>query len=89
MAFDSRARTLIFVAIIAASAATPAHAQLTGTFLAPPDQVIAIRAGRLFDSRNGTLLNNQIVLVKGDRITDTGPLTSRTSSTVPSRIICP
>jgi imidazolonepropionase-like amidohydrolase len=71
-----RARTtavFALAAISAALAATPAASQLTGKYLAPPDQVIAIRAGRLFDSRSGTLSNNQIVLVKGDRITDVGP----------------
>jgi imidazolonepropionase-like amidohydrolase len=41
-------------------------------FIAPPTQVIAIRAGRLFDAKAGTLLNNQIVLIRGDRITDVG-----------------
>src|SRR5204863_10091203 len=35
-------------------------------------QVVAIRAGRLFDARSGNLLNNQIVLIRGDRITDVG-----------------
>jgi imidazolonepropionase-like amidohydrolase len=64
---------LAFAGIIAALSATPASSQLAGKYLAPPDQVIAIRAGRLFDSRSGTLSNNQIVLVKGDRITDVGP----------------
>ena len=42
-------------------------------FLASPTQVVAIRAGRLFDSKSGNILNNQIVLIKGDRITDVGP----------------
>ena len=42
-------------------------------FLVAPTQVIAIRAGRLFDSRTGTLTNNQIVLIRGDRIADVGP----------------
>jgi imidazolonepropionase-like amidohydrolase len=83
MGFDC-ARAFIVITMIAGSAATPAHAQLTGTFLAPPDQVIAIRAGRLFDSRSGTLLNNQIVLVKGDRITDAG---SNLSIPVGARVI--
>src|SRR4051812_8426833 len=36
-------------------------------------QTIAIRAGRLFDSKNGVLLNNQVVLAQGDRITAVGP----------------
>jgi len=42
-------------------------------FLAPATQSVAIRAGRLFDSRTGMLLTNQIVLVRGDRIIDVGP----------------
>src|SRR5439155_25095909 len=41
-------------------------------FLAPPTQVIAVRAGRLFDAKSGSLLNNQVVLIKGDRIAETG-----------------
>ena len=39
----------------------------------PPPQGVAIRAGRLFDSLSGTMLTNQIVIVKGDRIADVGP----------------
>jgi imidazolonepropionase-like amidohydrolase len=39
----------------------------------PPTQVVAIRAGRLFDSRAGTLMNNQVILIRGDRIADVGP----------------
>ena len=42
-------------------------------FVTPPDQVIAVRAGRLFDSRSGTVLTNQVILIKGDRITLVGP----------------
>jgi imidazolonepropionase-like amidohydrolase len=34
---------------------------------------MAIRAGRLFDSKSGSLLSNQLVLVRGDRITAVGP----------------
>src|ERR1044071_2091149 len=36
-------------------------------------QTMAIRAGRLFDSKSGTLLSNQLVLIQGDRITAVGP----------------
>src|SRR5579871_2204587 len=54
-------------------AALPAEAQLAGKYLAPRDQVIAIRAGRLFDARSGTMATNQVVLIRGDRITDVGP----------------
>jgi imidazolonepropionase-like amidohydrolase len=42
-------------------------------FITPPTQVVAIRAGRLFDSRAGTLMNNQVILIRGDRIADVGP----------------
>jgi len=49
-----------------------ADAQTTGKYLAPRDSVVAIRAGRLFDSKAGTLSNNQVILVRGDRISDVG-----------------
>jgi imidazolonepropionase-like amidohydrolase len=61
------------VATAAASAAvTPLYAQEGGKYFAPPNQVIAIRAGHLFDAKSGTMLNNQIVVVRGDRIADVG-----------------
>jgi imidazolonepropionase-like amidohydrolase len=41
-------------------------------FITPPGQIIAIRAGRLFDAKTGNLSNNQIVLIRGDRIADVG-----------------
>src|SRR6516164_8053186 len=42
---------------------------------APPAKapgVVAVRAGRLFDSKSGTMLRNQVILIRGDRITDVG-----------------
>src|SRR6202049_3778528 len=36
-------------------------------------QVVAVRAGRMFDPKSGTNLTNQVVLISGDRITDVGP----------------
>src|SRR6202163_3795624 len=36
-------------------------------------QVVAVRAGRMFDPKSGTNLTNQVVLIRGDRITDIGP----------------
>jgi imidazolonepropionase-like amidohydrolase len=39
---------------------------------APPAQGVAIRAGRLFDPKSGTNLTNQVILIKGDRITEVG-----------------
>ena len=37
-------------------------------------QVIVVKAGRLFDGRTDHLLSNEIVVVKGDRIEDVGPV---------------
>lgn len=42
-------------------------------FLAPPNNVVAVRAGRMFDARTGTMVSNQVVLIRGDRIVDVGP----------------
>jgi len=39
----------------------------------PPPEVVAVRAGRLFDSKTGQMLTKQVVLLRGDRITDVGP----------------
>ena len=63
----------LFAAAIAGIIAPHAQAQMAGKYLAPHDQVIAIRAGHLFDSRAGTMLANQVVIVRGDRIADVGP----------------
>ncbi len=35
--------------------------------------VVAVRAGRLFDTQTGKLLSNQVVLIRGDRIEEVGP----------------
>ncbi len=51
----------------------PADAQPGPKFLAPANQDVAIRAGRLFDSRSGQMLNNQVILIRGDKIVDVGP----------------
>ena len=59
-------------AMIAGTADLPARAQGVGTYFAPRDQVVAIRAGRLFDARSGAMQTDQIVLVTGDRISDVG-----------------
>jgi imidazolonepropionase-like amidohydrolase len=45
-----------------------------GIYLCPPvARVIAVRAGRLFDSVRGQLLAGQTILISGDRITEVGP----------------
>jgi imidazolonepropionase-like amidohydrolase len=45
-----------------------------GVFQCPPAaRVIAIRAGRLFDSKSGQMLTKQVVILSGERITEVGP----------------
>ena len=52
---------------------TPCVGADGGIFQCPPaPRVIAIRAGRLFDSKTGQMLAKQIVIVSGDRITEVG-----------------
>jgi hypothetical protein len=63
---------VVFVTAVMGTAATPVRAQGVGMALARPDQVVAIRAASMFDARTGALASNQVVLIKGDRITDVG-----------------
>jgi len=45
-----------------------------GNYKCPPSpRVVAVRAGRLFDSKNGRMLTGQVVLLQGERITEVGP----------------
>ena len=40
---------------------------------APPSQVVAVRAGHLFDRKSDRLLSNQLIVIQGDRIVEVGP----------------
>jgi imidazolonepropionase-like amidohydrolase len=60
------------VAAIAGLASGPSQAQVR-RFITPQDQVVAIRAGRMFDAKSGNMLANQVVVIRGDRIADVGP----------------
>jgi imidazolonepropionase-like amidohydrolase len=60
-------------AVILVFGSPPVCAQGIGHYLAPRDQVVAIRAGHLFDPHSGTLLDNQVVLVRGEHIAEVGP----------------
>jgi imidazolonepropionase-like amidohydrolase len=53
------------VCVLVSCVATVAHAQ------AP--QITAIRAGRLFDSKSGKVVEGQVILVEEDKITAVGP----------------
>src|SRR6058998_126540 len=53
---------------------TPCVGSDSGVFQCPPaPSAVAIRAGRLFDSKTGQMLTRQVVLLQGERITDVGP----------------
>ncbi len=73
----NRLRSAILVVAIAAASGTVVWSQAPraprSPFLAAPENLVAVRAGRLFDAKAGTMLNNQIILIKGDRIADIGP----------------
>ena len=67
-------KLLFALAATMAGVAAPAavQAQGVGKYFAPKDQVIAIRAGRMFDSLAGSIVNNQVIVIRGDTITDVG-----------------
>jgi imidazolonepropionase-like amidohydrolase len=52
---------------------TPCVGSDGGVLQCPPAaRVIAIRAGRLFDSKTGQMLTGQVVILSGDRVTEVG-----------------
>lgn len=53
----------LFLFILACVAVVPVQAQ----------NVVAVRAGKLFDPKSGTNLTNQMIVINGDKITDVGP----------------
>jgi imidazolonepropionase-like amidohydrolase len=53
---------------------TPCVGSDGGVELCPQTpRAIAVRAGRMFDSKSGQMLTNQVVLLFGERITEVGP----------------
>jgi imidazolonepropionase-like amidohydrolase len=78
-----RAGALVRVAIflLFCGSATPGLAQELSTPLPPPlppprargNEKVAIRAGRLFDSKSDTLKKQQVILIEGARIVQVGP----------------
>ena len=63
-------------AVVASGAAIRSQGgqpQEPSPYLASPTQVVAVRAGRLFEAKTGVMLNGQTVLIRGDRIADVGP----------------
>jgi imidazolonepropionase-like amidohydrolase len=39
----------------------------------PATELTAVKAGKLFDSKTGQMLTNQVILLQGERITEVGP----------------
>src|SRR5689334_8972842 len=54
------------------SGRTPSASPESKKLLAPRDQVVAVRAGRMFDARSGKMLANQVIVVRGDRVVEVG-----------------
>jgi len=53
---------------------TPCVGSDGGVYKCPPaPRVVAVRAGRLFDSKTGQMLTRQLVLISSERITEVGP----------------
>ena len=61
------------IAVLVISAWSQEKGADPSPFLAPAAQVVAVRAGRLYDPKSGTVANNQVVLIKGDRVAEVGP----------------
>jgi imidazolonepropionase-like amidohydrolase len=70
---NSMKQKLILTAVIAAAATA---ATLAGAAHAQPANVVAIKAGRLVDVVNGTVLKDQTIIVNGERIASVGPSAS-------------
>ena len=52
---------------------TPCVGSDGGVFQCPPAaKVLAVRAGRMFNSKTGQMLTKQVVVLSGERITDVG-----------------
>jgi imidazolonepropionase-like amidohydrolase len=54
---------------------------------APAQQLTLIKAGRLFDARTGEMLNNQAILVEGDRIKEVGSAAAVAGHAANARVI--
>src|SRR5438045_3457650 len=56
---------------------TPCVGPEGGIYSCPPaPKTIAIRAGRLFDSKSGQTLTNQVIVIQGEKIAEVGAASS-------------
>jgi len=65
---SSRVASPLLVAVFGVLTLVVLHSAQT-----PSSETVVVRAGRLFDAKAGTNLVDQIVVIRGDRITDVGP----------------
>jgi imidazolonepropionase-like amidohydrolase len=56
----------------AARPRTPSASPDARKFIAPTDQIVVIRAARMFDARSGKMVPNPVIVVRGDRIAEVG-----------------
>ncbi len=60
------------MALAMAAAAVPSRVLAAGP-AAEAETLVAVRAGRMFDSATGRMLSDQVILIKGERIEAVGP----------------
>lgn len=70
--FLLKAAVVLLVALGMGTVATSQVLQ-SGDRAAASTGVIVVRAGRLFDSKTGSIVTNQTILIRGDRIAEVGP----------------
>ena len=77
----SLVRSASLAIVIAASSAvlwSQTARPLQSPYLAPADNLVALRSSRMFDARAGTILNNQIILIT------TEPVPASVAATTPT-----
>jgi len=68
-----RVKTIVAAVILAGLTASSTPARSQGGAQPAAAQVVAVRAGRLFDARSGTYRTNQVIVIRGESIVDVGP----------------
>lgn len=68
-----RWKTIVLIALMAGLAAVSSTRVSSQGGSAAAGQVVAVRAGRLFDARAGVYRANQIIVIRGESIVDVGP----------------
>jgi imidazolonepropionase-like amidohydrolase len=72
IAFQAMLLTIVALLSVPRAARAQFGASTSQEAGALASQVVAIRAGRLFDSRNGRILTDQVIVIRGDRVAEVG-----------------